>query len=316
MRMPADEPIMQSKRVAPLGTDAPGERAAPFGFARGVRDIAHLALEPHDLDRVLRAVRPPARREKAGEAARRLGEGQEGVAHRRRDEELVADKLVGLAHRVAADRNGAGGVGAHIRSALFLGHRHADRQALLVSGWNVARIVDVGMDLRQPVFRQLRLLRQARRCGEGHGDRAAVARLDLRLHIVARGARDMRARARLAPRRSVQALFDGELHELVVAWMVAHEIDAIAVAIVGVELGRIAVGEDSEFERVGRAESGAERGEFVTRPAGAFARHAVLQRRVAAEKVVISEFARLVEDRVRRGAIAIDGVALKFVVRR
>ena len=91
----------------------------------------------------------------------------------------------------------------------------------------------------------------------------------------------MRARARFGPGRSVQALFDGEPHELVIGGMVAHEIDAIAVAVVGVELGRIAVGEHAEFERLGRAEPGAERGEFVARPAAALARDAVLQRRVA-----------------------------------
>ena len=98
--------------------------------------------------------------------------------------------------------------------------------------------------------------------------------------------------------------------------MVAHEIDAIAVAVVGVELGRIAVGENAEFERLGRAEPGAERGEFVARPAAALARDAVLQRRVAAEEIVVGEFGRLVEDRVRRRAEGIEAGALGFVVRR
>ena len=108
IRMPADEPIMQSKRVmatismivahAPtLRADHPAERAAQLRLARRVRDIAHLALEADDLQRVLRSVGSPARHEKTRQAPRRLREHEKRVAHRRRDEELVADEFVSLA---------------------------------------------------------------------------------------------------------------------------------------------------------------------------------------------------------------------------
>ncbi len=292
--------------AAPLRADPPAERAAPFGLARGVGDIAHLALEPHDLNRVLDAVGAPARGEKTGQAAGRLSERQKGVAHRRRDEELVADEFVSLTHRVAADRKGARRVGAHIRAALFFGHRHADRQSGLLARGHVARIVGAGVDFRQPLACQRRLLGDAGRGGESHGDRAAVARLDLRLHVIARGARDMGAGARIGPRRRMQPEFDRAAHQLVIGGMVANEVDPVAVAVVSVELGQVAIGERAQFQRLGRSEPGAEARQFVLRPAGALARRSVLQRRVAGEEIEIDELGRLVEDLVGRRAAGIE----------
>ena len=84
-----------------LRPNAPGERAAPFGLARGVGDVAHLAFQANELDAVLRAVGQPARREETGEPLRRLRESQERVAHWRRNEKLVADDLV---HAIARRR--------------------------------------------------------------------------------------------------------------------------------------------------------------------------------------------------------------------
>ena len=92
MRMPADEPIMQSKRVAAtisriVATPRPSgptrqASARAIGFARGVGDVAHLALEADDQDRVLgfRPAASAARESRSGR--RRLGQRQEGVADR------------------------------------------------------------------------------------------------------------------------------------------------------------------------------------------------------------------------------------------
>ena len=77
-----------------LRADAIAERAAPFGLAGGVGDIAHLAFEANELDRVFASVGAPARREEAGEPRRGLREHQERIAHRRGDEELVTGDFV------------------------------------------------------------------------------------------------------------------------------------------------------------------------------------------------------------------------------
>ena len=51
----------------------------------------------------------------------------------------------------------------------------------------------------------------------------------------------------------------------------ADEIDPAAVAVVGVEFGRVLVGERAALETLGRAEPGAEAAEAVRRPARALA---------------------------------------------
>ena len=128
-----------------------------------------------------------------------------------------------------------------------------------------------------------------------------MPRLDLGLHVEPRRPRDMRALARLAPRRGVQAVFDRDPHQLVIGGMKAHEIDAPAIAVVGVEIRRIAIGERAELEIVGRAELRAERFEVGARPIGALARNALSKRGVAGEEVVVGEREGLVEDFVGGG---------------
>ncbi len=98
--------------------------------------------------------------------------------------------------------------------------------------------------------------------------------------------------------------------------MVADEIDATAVAVVGVELGRILVGERAELEDFGRAQLCTEHGEFVVRPTAALARQPLGERRVAGKEIVVGEFDRLVEDLVGRRAIGIESGAVEFLVRR
>ena len=126
-----------------------------------------------------------------------------------------------------------------------------------------------------------------------------MPRLDLALQIKPRGARDMGALARLAPRRSVQARRDGLLHQLMIGGMEAHEIDASAKTVVGVELGRMPVGERAKLEIIRRARHGAESDEVGARPVRAFARDALAQSGVAGKEIVVGERERLVEDFMR-----------------
>ena len=293
----------------PSGADHPAERAAQLRLARRVGDIAHLALEADDLQRVLRSVGPPAGNEKTREAARRLGQHEKRVAHRRRDEELVADEFVSLTRPVGADGNRPRRVGAHVRAALLLGHRHADGDALLLLGGNVARIVDAGLDLRQPLRGEVSLQFETGRRGEGHGDRAAVAGLDLGVHVGARGARHMRAFARIGPRRRMKPVLDRGFHQRVIGRMEADEIDAPPVSIVGVELGRVLIRERPQLQKFGRSGAGPEGSERLARPARALALDRLLQRRVGIVEVGVDEFDRLVEDLVGDGPIRVEGRA-------
>ncbi len=85
----------------------------------------------------------------------------------------MAYQFVGLARAADADRVGAGGVGAHIGAALFLGHGHADGGAGLLRNRQVARVVLAGQDLRQPDLGEVRLQTQRRHTGIAHGHWAA-----------------------------------------------------------------------------------------------------------------------------------------------
>ena len=278
-------------------------------LARRVGDIAHLALEPDDLQRVLRPVWPPAGNEKTREAARRLGQHEKRVAHRRRDEELVADEFVSLARALDTHWNRPRGIGAHVRAALLLGHRHADRHALLLIGGDVARIVDAGLNLRQPLRGEVSLQFETGRRGEGHGDRTAVAGLDLGVHVGARGSRHMRAFARIGPGRRMKPVLDRGFHQRVIGGMEADEIDAPPVSIVGVEFGRVLIRQRSQLQKFGRPGPGPEGSERIAGPARAFALNRLLQRNVGIEEVILGEFDRLVEDLVGDGPIRVEGRA-------
>ena len=239
--------------------------------------------------------------------ARRLGQYEKRVAHRRRDEELVADQFVSLARSLDAGGNRPRRIGAHVRAALLLGHRHADRHALLLIGGNVARIVDARLDLRQPLRRQVPLQFETRRRREGHGDRAAMARLDFGLHVGARGARHMRAFARIGPGRRMKPVLDRGFHQRVIGRMEADEIDAPPVSIVGVELGRVLVRQRPQLQKLGRPGAGPEGSQRIAGPARAFALNRLLQRGVGIVEVGVDEFDGLVDDLVGDGAVRVEG---------
>ena len=75
-------------------------------------------LEPLDAEMVAGAIGQEARHQQARQAASRLRQHQEGVAHRRGKEELVPDQFIGFARPANPDGRGAGGVGAHVGAAL------------------------------------------------------------------------------------------------------------------------------------------------------------------------------------------------------
>ena len=116
-----------------LLADQPGRGGVELDLAGGVGAVAELVLEPLQAEAVAVAVRGPAREEEAGEAAVGLGEDEEGVAHRRRHEPLVAGQLVLGAGAAAVDRAGDGGVGADVGAALLLGHPHPGQGARLLA---------------------------------------------------------------------------------------------------------------------------------------------------------------------------------------
>ena len=91
--------------------------------------------------------------------------------------------------------------------------------------------------------------------------------------------------------------------------MEAHQIDAPAIAVVGVEFGRVAVGEHAELEITRPSRRAPRTLRARRRPSGALALDRLLQRRVGIVEIVVGEFDRLVEDLVGRGAVRVEGGA-------
>src|SRR5262249_31754496 len=137
----------------PLLADDLGMGIGELGLARGVGAIAELVLEPLEMDRVALAIRGPAGHEKATRATARLREHQEGVAHRRRHDPLAAARAVGT-RAPAWIRLSTRRVGAQIRPALALRHRHADQRRVFLAAWAAPRIVRTGENARQPFGRE------------------------------------------------------------------------------------------------------------------------------------------------------------------
>ena len=77
------------RHAAALLADQPGVRSLELHLGGGIGAVAELVLEPLEAQRIDGAVGQEARHQEAGEAARRLRQHQEGVAHGRRHEPLV-----------------------------------------------------------------------------------------------------------------------------------------------------------------------------------------------------------------------------------
>ena len=82
------------RHAGALLADQPGRGGVELDLAGGVGAVAELVLQALQAEAVALAVGRPAREEEAGDAAVGLGEDEEGVAHRRRHEPLVAGQLV------------------------------------------------------------------------------------------------------------------------------------------------------------------------------------------------------------------------------
>ena len=98
--------------------------------------------------------------------------------------------------------------------------------------------------------------------------------------------------------------------------MEADEVDPAAVAVVGVEFGRVPVGERAELQIGGRSRPAAEGAEAVGGPVRPLAPDGVLQRRVGIVEIDVDELDRLVDDLVRHGAISVQGRASAVVADR
>ena len=82
------------RHAAALLADHPRPGAPELDLARGVGAVAELVLQALDVESVAPAVGKDAREQEARQAARRLGQHEERVAHRRGAEPFVAGELV------------------------------------------------------------------------------------------------------------------------------------------------------------------------------------------------------------------------------
>ena len=238
-----------------------GQGAAELDLARGVRAVAELVLEALQLEAlVARAVGQHARQREAGDAFAGLREDEEEVAHRGAAEPLVPGDLP----PAVVARQRARGVGAHVRAALLLGHRHPAQRARLVGPAELG-VVARGGQPRHPLGGHLGLGAQGRDRGEGHRDRAAEARLGLARAHVGRGARDVGARPVGAPRQRVQFLLDAGAHERVPRGVELDLVAAVAEAVVRVQHRRVLVGLDAPAHRLAAPE-GAGRAQAIDAP--------------------------------------------------
>jgi hypothetical protein len=130
----------------------------------------------------------------------------------------------------------------------------------------------------------------------------------LAFNLAAHGS-DMRAFARIGPRRRMKPILDRGLHQCVIGRMKADKVDAPPVSIVGVELRRVLIRQRPELQKFGRPCAGPKRFKPAKRPCGAFALDRILQRRIGSKEVGVDEFDRLVEDLVGDGAVRVEGRA-------
>jgi len=231
-----------------------------------------------DLKRIFCSIRPPAGHQEATQTPIGLGQHQKAIRHRRRNKELVADQFVRLPGPALTERESPGGIAPHVTAALLLGHRHADREPLLLRIGSVAAIVNCVRYLRQPRRGDIRLLVQRRHAGERHHDRATVTCVDLCLQIQHRRAHDMSARCGLDPWQGMQPISLRHRHQLVVRGMVFDFVHAMAVAVVGFQPGWILVGESPPLDTFRRPAGSPEFAQPAFAPLAAKLPHSVAQR--------------------------------------
>jgi hypothetical protein len=109
----------------------------------------------------------------------------------------------------------------------------------------------------------------------------------------------MRACSRLAPGQGVQAPTHRRRHQLVPGGMERHLIDAVAIAIMGVQRRRILVRREAPADSLRRSRAPPNFAQPCRRPARALTRHAFAQWRIRREEIVIHQRRRLVQHLVR-----------------
>ncbi len=271
-----------------------------FDFAARIRAVPQLVLEPLDQYRILAAVRPPARHEKAGQAAFGAREDQMRIAHRGGKEPFVSGQQILRTTPFAAQGTRNRCVGPHVGAALLLGHAHADHHGCLLFQWQVAGIVFTRKQLGLQPGKQFRFVLQDRDGSESHRSRAQGTGFHLRLHEIAGGARHMGTRLRLHPGQGMQSLASQQGQQLMPARVEFDRIDAIAKTVMRVQLRQMAIGQLPQLQYFPAAEFGAETGQAFLMPAGAALAQAIRQRDISRKDVVADEFRYLIGDFMSR----------------
>ena len=179
-----------------------------------------------------------------------------------------------------------------IRSALLLGHRHAEQRGRLARP--ELRVVVPGEKPRQPHPAELVRGGQG---GDGrvrHRHRAGMTGLDLREQHEGRRTRDVRPRPRMRPRRGVRSRPHRLAEDAVIGRVVLHLVDAVAPPVEGAELRLVDVGALRIPLEPIAADEQAGRGELGARPSGIVPLDRFAEREVRRELVDADARRRLV----------------------
>ncbi len=274
--------FQNGRHAAPLLPYQPSGGTEELDFGGGVAPVTELVLEPLDPHRIQRAVRQHPGQQEAADALAGLGQHQMGVAHGRGEEELVPHQPVAA----ILLQQGLGGIGAHIRAALFLGHAHAYGAATLLGSRQGAGIVFTGQQARYPLGSQFGTVAQGGNGRIGHGQRAAGTGIGLAVQVHQTGTGDMGTGALLiVPGKAVHLAGHGGGHQLVVGRMELNLVDAPTVPIEAVQFRAVPVGQLTGLHQLMTGQL-AQRIQFFTGPVAAVAGDGLLQRQITAPEVV------------------------------
>ncbi len=196
---------------------------------------------------------------------------------------------------------------AQVRAALLLGHRHAHRGAGLPVRRGLARVVGGGGDEPAPLGPEGGVAPQDGHGRVGHPDRAADAVLALVPQVGQGRARHLRPGSRVGPTKSVRFLPDGEAHQLVPSGVEFDAVHPVPEAVVGPQLGEVAVRLPRRLLDPRRAHGPPRLAQARLRPPpGPEGGNHGAERPVRAVGVVIREGRRLVQHLVRRVAVAVE----------
>ena len=224
--------------------------------------------------------------DEAGDPRIGLREREEDLEHGVGAEPLVTRQL----EPAVADRLGDRGVGPQIGAALLLGHDHPRLGEGVVVGQRQPWLPFLGQRLVLTHGRDGRVV-------DRH--RAARARVELIEEVEQARSHDVGACPWLAPRQRVDLALDTQAQHPVHRRVVLDLIDAVAVAVVRLQHGDVALRAPGMIERLCRGDGRAEIADTLETPLAALADQRLAQRRVGFERVVADERRWLVEHLVR-----------------